>query len=90
VRNARTVEIWGTGTPKCEFPYVDDLADGLAFMRLGSRLPEPGHRDEIIIRALAELLARVAGWSGEFVYDPNKPDGTPRKIMDVSKPKALG
>jgi GDP-L-fucose synthase len=76
-----------------EFLYVDDLADGLVFMM--KRYSGPGFLNlgtgqEISIRGLAERLAAIAGWAGEFVYDRTKPDGTPRKVMDVSKLRALG
>jgi len=90
---ARTMEIWGSGTPKREFLYVDDLADALVFMMKhysGAGFLNVGTGQEITIRELAELVARVAGWSGEFVYDRSKPDGTPRKVMDVAKLSALG
>ncbi len=91
--NAPTIEIWGTGTPKREFLFVDDLADALVFMM--KRYSGEGHLNvgtgsEITIRELAELTAQVAGWTGEFIYDRSKPDGMPRKVMDVSKLTALG
>jgi GDP-L-fucose synthase len=90
---ATTLEIWGTGAPKREFLYVDDLADGLVFMMKhysGAGFLNLGTGEEITIRDLAELVGRVAGWSGEFVYDRSKPDGTPRKVMDVAKLHAMG
>ena len=91
--NAPTVEIWGTGTPRREFLYVDDLADALVSM-LKHYSGEPhlnvGTGTDITIRELAELVAKVAGWQGQFVYDCTKPDGMPRKVMDVSKLAALG
>jgi GDP-L-fucose synthase len=90
---ASTLEIWGTGAPKREFLYVDDLADGLVFMMKhysGAGFLNLGTGEEISIRDLAELVGRVAGWSGEFVYDRSKPDGTPRKVMDVAKLHAMG
>ncbi len=91
--NAPTIEIWGTGTPKREFLFVDDLADALVFMM--KRYSGEGHLNvgtgrDVTIRELAELAAQVAGWQGEFVYDRTKPDGMPRKVMDVSKLAALG
>ena len=93
VSGARTLEIWGTGTPRREFLYVDDLADALVFM-MRHYSDEPhlnvGTGTDISIRELAELVAKVAGWEGEFVYDRSKPDGMPRKVMDVSKLAALG
>jgi GDP-L-fucose synthase len=90
---AKLIEIWGTGTPRREFLYVDDLADALIFMM--KRYSDESHLNvgtgtDITIRELAETVARVAGWSGSFVYDRTKPDGMPRKVMDVSKLAALG
>jgi hypothetical protein len=86
--NAPTIEIWGTGTPKREFLLVADLADALVFM-MKRYSAEPhlnvGTGADITIRELAELAAKVAGWKGEFTYDRSKPDGMPRKVMDVSK-----
>jgi len=90
---AGSIEIWGAGTPRREFLYVDDLADALVFlMKRYSAEPQinVGTGVELTIRELAELVAKVAGWQGEFVYDPAKPDGMPRKVMDVSRLAALG
>jgi GDP-L-fucose synthase len=93
VAGAPTIEVWGSGTPRREFLYVDDLADALVFM-MQRYSDEPhlnvGTGSDITIRELAELVAKVAGWTGEFVYDRAKPDGMPRKVMDVSKLAALG
>ncbi len=90
---ANTLEIWGSGTPRREFLYVDDLADALVFL-IKRYSAEPhinvGTGIDITVRELAELVARVASWQGEFVYDASKPDGTPRKVMDVSRLLALG
>jgi GDP-L-fucose synthase len=90
---AKSIEIWGTGTPRREFLYVDDLADALVFM-MKRYSDEPhlnvGTGTDITIRELAEQVAKVAGWSGTFVYDRSKPDGMPRKVMDVSKLAAMG
>jgi GDP-L-fucose synthase len=93
VTGAPSVELWGTGTPRREFLFVDDLADGLVFMmKHYSDAPHLnlGTGVDITIRELAELIARVAGYKGEFVYDSSKPDGMPRKVMDVSRMRALG
>jgi GDP-L-fucose synthase len=87
------VELWGTGTPRREFLFVDDLADALVFMMRnysGEQHLNVGTGEDITIRELAELIARIAGYEGTFVYDPSKPDGTPRKVMDVSKLAHLG
>jgi len=90
---ARSVQIWGSGTPRREFLYVDDLADALIFMMkhysAESHL-NVGTGEDVTIRDLAELIARVTQYEGEFVYDRSKPDGTPRKVMDVQRLTALG
>lgn len=90
---ADSIELWGTGTPRREFLYVDDLADALVFM-LRRYSAEPhlnvGTGTDLTIRELAELIAKVAGWRGTFTYDRARPDGMPRKVMDVSKLAALG
>lgn len=88
-----TIEIWGTGTPKREFLFSEDLADGCVFMmKHYSDLPflNLGTGVEISIRELAEAVAEIGGWRGEFVYNGERPDGTPRKVMNVSKLTALG
>ena len=90
---APTVELWGTGRPMREFLYVDDLADGLVFMmKHYSDAPHlnVGTGEEITIRDLADLIAGVVGYKGSFVYDASKPDGTPRKVMDVSRLAGMG
>jgi len=88
-----TVEIWGSGRPRREFLHVDDLADAVVFlMKLWSEA-EPiniGTGTDITIAALARLIAEVVGFKGRFVFDAAKPDGTPRKLLDVSKLTALG
>ncbi|HVV27158.1 MAG TPA: GDP-L-fucose synthase [Rhizomicrobium sp.] len=88
-----TVELWGTGTPRREFLFVDDLADALVFLMKHYSQEEPvnvGTGTDITIRELAERIARVAGWKGRFVFDPGKPDGMPRKVMDVGRLAAMG
>jgi len=88
-----TVTIWGSGTPRREFLFVDDLADALLFLLERYDSPEPinvGVGADITIRDLAEKIAEVVGWQGEFVFDRSKPDGTPRKLLDVSRLTALG
>lgn len=98
-----SVTLWGSGTPKREFLYVDDLANALVFLatlddtRYGA-LVEPSHcplinvgsGEDLTIRELAETVAEVVGYQGGFVQDTSKPDGTMRKIMDVSRINALG
>jgi GDP-L-fucose synthase len=90
---APTVTLWGTGTPRREFLFTEDLADGLVFMM--KHYSGEGHLNlgtgvDITIRELAEAVAKAAEWSGEFTYDRTKPDGMPRKVMDVGRMTALG
>ena len=90
---ASEVEIWGSGTPRREFLYVDDLADAVVFLLKRYSGPEQvniGTGTDLTIRELAEAIARVIGYRGGFVYDRSKPDGTPRKLLDVSRLAALG
>jgi len=92
-RGDKSVVIWGSGTPKREFLYTEDLADGLVFMMKhysGESHLNLGTGREMTIRELAEAIAEAADWSGEFTYDRSKPDGMPRKVMDVSRLAALG
>ena len=90
------VEIWGTGSPRREFLYSDDLADACVFLLENASAAELGEfvnvgcGEDVSIRALAELAARVVGFAGQLVYDPSKPDGTPRKLMDVSRIRSTG
>jgi GDP-L-fucose synthase len=87
------VEIWGTGTPKREFLYVDDLADALVFLMTRyshEELVNIGTGTDVTVRELAELVQQVVGFKGALRFDPSKPDGTPRKLLDVSKLTALG
>jgi len=92
-RKEANVTLWGTGTPRREFLHVDELADALVFLL--QRYSEESHINvgtgsDISIRDLAELIARIVDYRGNFVFDPSKPDGTPRKVMDVSRLRALG
>jgi GDP-L-fucose synthase len=90
---ARSVEIWGTGTPRREFLHVDDCADACAFLLRNYDSPEIvniGVGEDMTIRTFAETLAKVIGWSGEFVYDSARPDGTPRKLVDTTRINGLG
>ena len=109
-RGDKTVTIWGTGTPRREFLYSDDMADACVFLinlpgdkyqsLLGSdesktgRFEPPlvnvGVGDDVTIRELAELVGKVVGFEGDLVFDATKPDGTPRKLMDVSRLNSMG
>jgi GDP-L-fucose synthase len=87
------MELWGSGTPRREFLFSEDMADGCIFlMKHYSDTPHLniGTGKDITIRELAETVGKVAGWEGRFTYDPSKPDGPPRKVMDTSRLSALG
>jgi len=91
--NAANVTIWGTGTPKREFLYADDLADACVYLMLhydGKELVNIGTGEDLTIRELAETVKEVVGFEGELVFDTAMPDGTPRKLMDVAKLHSLG
>jgi GDP-L-fucose synthase len=93
VAGSSTVEIWGTGTPRREFLHVDDLADATIFALLhyeGELHLNVGVGEDISVRELAELIAEVVGWRGEFAFNTSMPDGTPRKLLDVSRLASLG
>lgn len=88
-----TLTIWGTGTPKREFLYVDDLADALVFLIKNYSGPVPiniGTGEEVTILELAETVLSVVGFAGSLVFDAEKPDGTPRKLLDCRRLHALG
>ena len=90
---AETMVLWGSGTPRREFLHVDDLADACIFLMEHYRGEGPvnvGVGTDITINELAALVARTVGWQGRFVNDLDKPDGTPRKLVDVTKLTALG
>ena len=87
------VVAWGTGSPKREFLHVDDLADACAFLLRQANPPDwinIGTGTDVTIRELTELVGAVVGYTGRVVWDATKPDGTPRKLMDVSRLSALG
>ena len=87
------VTCWGDGTPLREFLYVDDLADLCVFLMnrySGNETVNAGTGKEITIRHLTEMVARVVGYDGQVIWDASKPNGTPRKLLDVSKAMALG
>jgi len=87
------VKLWGSGTPMREFLFVDDMAEAVVFA-LENKLPEYlyniGSGKDINIKQLAETIQNVVGHKGDIIWDNSKPDGTPRKLLDVSKMKALG
>ncbi len=87
------VVIWGTGTPRREFLHVDDLASACLFLMKNFDDEEPiniGSGQEVTIAELAKLIAETVGWSGQIEFDPKKPDGTPRKLLDASRLSAMG
>lgn len=87
------LEVWGSGKPLREFLHVEDLADAVVFLAKnysGEEHVNVGSGDEVSIRGLAELICETVGFSGELVFDASKPDGTPRKLCDVTKLKELG
>lgn len=92
-RRDASVTIWGTGTPRREFLHVDDLAESILYL-LQNYDSEPfvnvGWGMDISIRELAEMVMSVIGYSGELKFDSSKPDGTPRKLLDVERLKSLG
>lgn len=92
-KNAPTVELWGTGTPMREFLYVDDMADACVFLLEhydGEQHVNIGTGEEVSIRELARTVQRVVGYQGEIVWNADMPDGTPRKLTDVTKLHELG
>jgi GDP-L-fucose synthase len=90
------VELWGTGSPFREFLYVDDLADACVFLmekydyREIGELINIGTGKDIMIKDLALMVRDIVGFRGEIVWDSTKPDGTPRKLLDISRIRALG
>ncbi|HJW39462.1 MAG TPA: GDP-L-fucose synthase [Candidatus Udaeobacter sp.] len=92
-RNDRKLVVWGTGKPRREFLHVDDLASACLLLLVKYDSPEiinVGCGEDISIRELAELICDVVGFDGELAWDATKPDGTPRKLLDVTKLHALG
>ena len=93
VQNAESVELWGTGSPLREFLYVDDMADACVFLLEnydGEQHVNIGTGKELTIRELAELVKKTVGFEGEIVWNSSMPDGTPRKLTDVTKLHELG
>src|SRR5438094_322349 len=92
-RDDQRLVVWGTGKPRREFLHVDDLASACLLLLENYDSPEVinvGYGEDISIRELAELICDVVGFDGELAWDTTKPDGTPRKLLDVSKIRALG
>lgn len=90
---APQVTLWGTGTPRREFLHVDDLAAAIVYLMQtydGSEIVNIGTGEDVTIKELAELVRKEVGYEGEIAWDTTKPDGTPRKWLDVSKLHALG
>ena len=93
ISGAPSVELWGTGSPLREFLYVDDMADACVFLLEnydGEEHVNIGTGKELTIRELAELVKKTVGYEGEIVWNSSMPDGTPRKLCDVSKLHAMG
>lgn len=89
----KEVTCWGDGSPLREFLYVDDLADLCVFLMnnySGNEIVNAGTGKELSIKDLTELVAKAIGYTGEILWDTSKPNGTPRKLLDVSKAAALG
>jgi GDP-L-fucose synthase len=93
LKNESTVVVWGTGTPRREFLYVDDFADACVFLLKnysGSEFVNIGFGADMTIAEFARTVAEVVGFQGEIVYDNSKPDGTPQKLLDVGRISAMG
>jgi GDP-L-fucose synthase len=93
ISNAPEVEVWGTGKALREFLHVDDMADACVYLMetySGDDFVNVGTGKDVSIGELAETIGKVVGYKGKIVFDPSKPDGTPRKLLDVSRLEALG
>jgi len=93
VSGAKNVVVWGTGTPRREFHYVDDMADACVHLMntyASAELANIGTGEDITIAEFARLVAEIVGYSGEISFDSSRPDGTPRKLLDVSRLAKLG
>jgi GDP-L-fucose synthase len=93
VNNEEEVVVWGSGTPKREFMYADDLADACLFIMKNYNGRQPiniGTGVDLSIRELAEMIKATVGFKGKISFDPEKPDGTPRKLLDISRLQKLG
>ena len=93
VNGEGSVQVWGSGNPRREFLHVDDLADAAVYLMRnysGEEIVNVGVGEDVSIRELAELITDVVGFEGELAFDASKPDGTPRKLLDVSRLRELG
>ena len=93
VRGDDSVTVWGTGTPRREFLHVDDLADAVVYLLQNyddERIVNVGWGEDVTIRELAQIVMSAIGYSGRLIFDTTKPDGTPRKLLDVSRLSSLG
>ncbi|ANU27623.1 GDP-L-fucose synthase [Planococcus versutus] len=93
INNTPTVEVWGTGTPKREFLYSDDLAEAVIYLMNtydGDELVNIGMGKDISIKELAEKIGKTVGYDGEIVFNTSKPDGAPRKLVDIGRITSLG
>lgn len=91
--NQPTVTLWGTGAPKREFLHVDDCAQACVYLMQhydGDEILNVGTGTDVTIKEVAELIVKIIGYKGELLWDSSKPDGTPRKLLDVSKINAVG
>jgi len=93
INNLPDVEVWGTGTPKREFLHVDDMADATVYLMNnydGEQFVNVGVGNDVSIRELAEIVKKTVGFEGELKFDASKPDGTPRKLLDVTNLNKAG
>jgi GDP-L-fucose synthase len=93
MRGDESVTVWGTGTPRREFLHVDDLADAILYLLQGydaEPIVNIGWGEDVTIRELAEIVVSAIGYTGKIVFDDTKPDGTPRKLLDVTRLSELG
>jgi GDP-L-fucose synthase len=91
--NSKEVVLWGTGSPKREFLYVDDLANACVFLMNhydNGEIINIGTGEDLSILELANIIKKCVGFNGDIFWDSSKPDGTPRKLLDISKIKSLG
>lgn len=93
IAGANSISVWGSGRPRREFLHTDDLADACLFLLENYDAPDPvniGCGEDVTIRELAETVCEVLGYEGNLEFDTSKPDGTPRKLLDISKIRSLG